>query len=145
MYTKLRVLYKKLVGMGSQFDQKVVEKLVGKQKFLPRPPQLWPKVTEGVFQSKNATWDFSYSRRFQPACKKLAISHGPFSRSHTKPSFFIGIGIFPAAGPLPRLNRKGCEEMHGHLGGRRGPEQVFASGQVFLFYRRVLCVNLCEV
>ena len=32
-----------------------------------------------------------------------------------------------------------------HLGGRRGHCQVFASGRVFLFYRRVLCVNLCEV
>ena len=47
-------------------------------------------------------------------------------------------------GPYPALNDNECTNSD-HLGGRGGQEQVFASGQVFLFYRRVHCVNLCEV
>ena len=47
-------------------------------------------------------------------------------------------------GPYPALNDNECTNSD-HLGGRRGHCQVFASGQVFRFYRRVLTVNLCEV
>ena len=49
MYTKLRVLYKKLVGMGSQFDQKSCRKIGRKAKISsPTPPTLAKSHRSGV-------------------------------------------------------------------------------------------------
>ena len=49
-------------------------------------------------------------------------------------------------GPYPcQTGELTYKKKRDHLGGRRGHCQVFASGQLFCFYRRVLTVTLCEV
>ena len=97
-----------------------------------------------MIQGQSSLKDLLFFHQIMAACKNSANPNGPVTRSRIKPSFFICYTL-ERLWPLPQPKRLRCDIVHGHLGGRRGQEQVFACGQVFLFYPRVLTANLCEV
>ena len=107
-------------------------------------PPTCQKVQQRVIQEQSSLKDLLFFHQIMAAGKNSANPNGPVTRSRIKPSFFICYTL-ERLWPLPQPKRLRCDIVHGNLGGRRGHCQVFASGKVFRFYRRVLTVNLCEV
>ena len=109
------------------------------------PPQPRKKCKKEWFNQKIPLRTFRTLAKSCPHAKFWPISLNSLRDPDRTWPFLQVTFYFQRQGPYPALAGLLREEMHDHLGGRGGQEQVFASGQVFLFYRRVHCVNLCEV
>ena len=100
-------------------------------------PPTCPKVQLIAIQGPKSLKDYFLESRFMAACKNSAISNEGVSR--TCRGVFI-LNTYRSTpylerradgAPPPVLTETGCTSS-GHLGGRRGQEQVFASGQALV-------------
>ena len=100
-------------------------------------PPTWPKVQLIAIQRPKSLKDYFLESRFMATCKNSANSNGGVLRNRRGVFILNTYRSTPYlerradGAPPPVLTETGCTSS-GHLGGRRGQEQVFALNQEVL-------------